>query len=184
MKLLAFAATNHKDSINKQLVKYAASLVSGADVELLDLNDFEMPVYSQDREEQGGIPAEAQQFYRKIGAADALIISFAEHNGSYTAAFKNLFDWTSRIDQKVYQSKPMLLLATSPGPGGAQNVLASATTSAPYFAGEVVGTLSVPSFYERFDQEAGKLNDAELDSKLRDVAVQLAEAASPASALQ
>ena len=65
MKLLAFAATNNSQSINKQLVQYAASLVD-ADVEILDLNDFEMPIYSQDREQQGGIPEQAQTFYKKI----------------------------------------------------------------------------------------------------------------------
>jgi chromate reductase len=179
MKLLAFAATNHKESINKQLVSYAASLISEADIELLDLSDYEMPIYSQDREEQGGIPEAAQQFYKKVGEADAVMIAFAEHNGSYTAAFKNVFDWASRIDQKVYQGKPMLLLATSPGPGGAQNVLASATTSAPFFAGEVLGSISVPSFYENFDSENGQLKNAELDQQIREATEKLAEALSP-----
>lgn len=179
MKLLAFSATNHKESINKQLVSYAASLISEADTELLDLNDYEMPIYSQDREEQGGIPEAAQQFYKKVGEADAVMIAFAEHNGSYTAAFKNVFDWASRIDQKVYQGKPMLLLATSPGPGGAQNVLASATTSAPFFAGEVLGSISVPSFYENFDSEKGQLKSTELDQQIREATEKLAEAFSP-----
>ena len=179
MKLLAFAATNHKESINKQLVSYAASLISEADIELLDLNDYEMPIYSQDREEQGGIPEAAQQFYKKVGEADAVMIAFAEHNGSYTAAFKNVFDWASRIDQKVYQGKPMLLLATSPGPGGAQNVLASATTSAPFFAGEVLGSISVPSFYENFDSEKGQLKSTELDQQIRESTEKLAEVFSP-----
>ncbi|MCV6612556.1 MAG: NAD(P)H-dependent oxidoreductase [Amphritea sp.] len=179
MKLLTFAATNHKESINKQLVSYAASLISEADTELLDLNDYEMPIYSQDREEQGGIPEAAQQFYKKVGEADAVMIAFAEHNGSYTAAFKNIFDWASRIDQKVYQGKPMLLLATSPGPGGAQNVLASATTSAPFFAGEVLGSISVPSFYENFDSEKGQLKSTELDQQIREATEKLVEAFSP-----
>lgn len=179
MKLLAFAATNHKESINKQLVSYVASLISEADIELLDLNDYEMPIYSQDREEQGGIPEAALQFYKKVGEADAVMIAFAEHNGSYTAAFKNVFDWASRIDQKVYQGKPMLLLATSPGPGGAQNVLASATISAPFFSGEVLGSISVPSFYENFDSDKGKLKNTELDQQIREATEKLAEAFSP-----
>ncbi|MGS0726904.1 NADPH-dependent FMN reductase, partial [Shewanella sp. 0m-11] len=114
MKLLAFAASSSTKSINKQLATYAASLVQGAEVEILDINDYEMPLFSQDREEELGHPELAQQFFAKIGEADAIIISFAEHNGSYTAAYKNLFDWTSRIDMKVFQNKPMLLLATSP----------------------------------------------------------------------
>ena len=100
MKVLAFAATNHVQSINKQLVKYASTLID-AEVEILDLNDFDMPIYSQDREQDSGIPEQAQRFFDKIGQADAVVISFAEHNGSYTAAYKNLFDWTSRINMKV-----------------------------------------------------------------------------------
>ncbi|GIU33585.1 NAD(P)H-dependent oxidoreductase [Shewanella schlegeliana] len=167
MKLLAFAASSSSKSINKQLASYAASLVDGADVEILDINDYEMPIFSQDREEELGHPELAQKFFAKIGEADAIIISFAEHNGSYTAAYKNLFDWTSRIDMKVFQNKPMLLLATSPGPGGAASVLAAAAGSAPYFAAEVKATLSVPSFFDNFDMEKQVLRNSELEDKLK-----------------
>ncbi len=168
MKILAFAASNSKQSINKQLVSYAASQIEAADIDIIDINDFEMPIYSADREEASGIPKEAQRFYQKIGEADALLISFAEHNGSYTAAYKNLFDWTSRIDQKVFQSRPMVMLATSPGPGGANNVLTAAKGSAPYFAGDVKASFSLPSFYDNFDSENGTLRDEALDAALKD----------------
>ncbi|CAM4001401.1 NADPH-dependent FMN reductase [Pseudoalteromonas byunsanensis] len=168
MKVLAFAASSSRQSINKQLAMYAASLVEGAQVEVLDLNDFEMPIYSSDRENENGIPTQAQAFYKKIGEADAIIVSFAEHNGSYTAAYKNIFDWTSRISQKVYQDKPMVLLATSPGPGGAQSVLNSANGSAPFFAMDVKGSMSVPSFYDVFDTDKGELADKELKQKLKE----------------
>lgn len=166
MKLLAFAASSSSKSINQQLAAYAASLVDGADVELLDINDYEMPLFSQDREEELGQPEQAQQFFAKLGEADAIIISFAEHNGSYTAAYKNLFDWTSRIDMKVFQNKPMVMLATSPGPGGAATVLAAASGSAPYFAADVKATLSIPSFFDNFDMEAQALRNPELQSAL------------------
>lgn len=61
MNILAFAASSSRKSINKQLVTYAASIlkseiISGAEVEIIDLNDFEMPIYSIDREEENGIP--------------------------------------------------------------------------------------------------------------------------------
>ena len=173
MKLLTFAATNSSKSINKQLVSYASSLVAGADVELIDLNDYELPIYSDVQEDKLGQPDKAKAFFNKIGEADAIIISFAEHNGSYTAAYKNLFDWASRIDQKVFQNKPMVMLSTSPGPGGAKNVLAAATGSAPYFAGDLKGSLSIPSFFNSFDVEQGKISDSELDAALRDVVAQL-----------
>jgi NAD(P)H-dependent FMN reductase len=166
MKVLAFAASNSKNSINKQLATYTANLVENSEVEILDINDYEMPIFSEDREKELGHPEQAQAFYKKLGEADAIIISFAEHNGSYTAAYKNLFDWTSRIDMKVFQNKPMLMLATSPGPGGAGSVLAAASGSAPYFAADVKASISIPSFYDNFDVETGKLTNPELIDKL------------------
>jgi len=169
MKLLAFAASNSSKSINKQLATYAALQVrhdDGIEVEILDINDYEMPLFSEDKEAQLGQPQQAKDFYEKLGQADGIIISFAEHNGSYTAAYKNLFDWTSRINQKLFQNKPMVLLATSPGPGGAATVLAAAVGSAPYFAGDVKASLSIPSFYDSFDMEKQQLNNVELQDKL------------------
>lgn len=166
MKLLAFAASNSKKSINRQLVNYAISLMEDVDTEVLDINDYEMPLYSIDREQEFGIPELAQRFYDKIGEADALLISFAEHNSSYTAAFKSLFDWTSRIDGKVYQGKAMIMLATSPGARGASSVLATATASAPRFGGELKASLSIASFYENFDVSSGKISNPEIRSEL------------------
>jgi NAD(P)H-dependent FMN reductase len=167
MKLLAFAASSSSTSINKQLASYAASLVTDADIEILDLNDFEMPMFSEDKERELGQPEQAKNFFAKLGQADAIIISFAEHNGTYTAAYKNIFDWTSRIEQKVFQNKPMVLLATSPGPGGAASVLTAARVSAPYFSGDVKATLSIPSFYDNFDSDNKVLSNKELDQALK-----------------
>jgi NAD(P)H-dependent FMN reductase len=166
MKILAFAASNSRSSINKSLVTYASSLIENAQVDVIDLNDYEMPIYSSDRENESGIPQLAHDFYNKISAADAVMISFAEHNGSYTAAYKNLFDWTSRIDTKVYQGKPAVLLATSPGAGGAGNVLAAAKGSAPYFGLEVKADLSVAKFYDEFDMEKGELKTSAMKDQL------------------
>ena len=166
MKLLAFAASNSKKSINKQLVTYAASLLKGADVEVLDLNDYELPLFSVDKEEELGHPALAKAFLAKIAACDALIISFAEHNGTYSVAYKNLFDWCSRAGGKVFQNKPLVLLATSPGARGGASVLAAATNSMPFFAGQVMATLSIPSFFDNFDLEQGVLKNEDLKQQL------------------
>lgn len=178
MKLLAFAASNSKQSINKQLVKFATSLIDKADVEMLDINDYEMPIYSADREAEDGVPDLAHTFYKKIGSADALLISYAEHNGSYTAAYKNLYDWTSRIDMKVFQGKPMALLAASPGPGGASNVLAAAKASAPHFGGQVTADLSIPRFCDNFDVTSGQLTNVDLQAKLETALATLLESTS------
>jgi len=173
MKVLAFAASSSKNSINKQLANFVATQIPQAQIELLDINDYEMPLFSEDREKELGQPDLAKDFYHKLGEADFIVIAFAEHNGSYTAAYKNLFDWTSRIDMKVYQDKPMIMLATSPGPGGAASVLAAAQGSAPFFGANVKGAISVSSFYDNFDLESGQLTNKDLLEKLQDIITNL-----------
>lgn len=167
MKILAFAASSSSQSINKKLATYAAKLLANVEVEILDLNDFEIPLFSQDKEAEIGKPELAIKFLSKIGNSDAIIISFAEHNGSYSAAYKNLFDWCSRINPKVYQNKPMILLSTSPGPRGGSTVLATAKTSIPFFDGDVKGSFSLPNFYDNFDLNTNEVTDTGLASALK-----------------
>ncbi len=172
MKILAFAASNSRQSINGKLVRYvlqrATALASNPETKVLDLNDYEMPIYSIDRETEDGIPERAQRFYAELGAADAIIISFAEHNGAYTAAYKNVFDWASRIDMKVFQGKPVLAFSTSPGQRGGATVLGTVTKAAPVFGAELIGSLSVGSFGERFDSESGLPADADLAQQIEE----------------
>ena len=172
MKILAFAATTSTTSINRQLIDYATrlledGLVDDVEVEHIDLNDYEMPIYSIDRQNESGIPQAAHDFFDKIGRADAVLISFAEHNGFYTAAYKNLFDWASRIDMRVYQDKPAVLFSTSIGPGGGANVLNTAVMSGQFFGYDVTASLAIPSFHENFDADTGSLNNDELDEQFR-----------------
>ncbi len=186
MKILAFAATSSKNSINKKLIGYASRLLEedlGLDaiVETIDLNDYEMPIYSVDRQEEGGIPEAAQHFFDRISAADAVLISFAEHNGHYTAAYKNLFDWTSRIDMRVYQDKPTVMLSTSPGGGGGVRALDAALASAPFFGNDVKASMSIPGFTDNFDSASGRLIDPELDARLRATLSALDRQPSPVS---
>jgi len=165
-KILAFGASNSSTSINQQLAKYASGLFKKADVELLDLNDYEMPIYSIDREKKDGFPQLAHDFYSKIGDADFIVISFAEYNGAYTTAFKNIFDWMSRINGKTFQEKPMLLLATSPGTRGGSSVLKIACDRFPRQAGIVKGSFSLPSFNDNFDTEKGIISNKDLNDEL------------------
>ncbi|MFY7738982.1 MAG: NADPH-dependent FMN reductase [Flavobacterium sp.] len=158
-KIIAFGASSSKTSINKQLATYAANQFQNASVEVLDLNEFEMPIYSVDKEKDNGIPQLAQDFYAKLGTADAIVISFAEHNGAYSAAFKNIFDWTSRINAKTFQEKPMLLLSTSPGPRGGSSVLEIAKNRFPFQGAVVKGSFYLPNFNDNFDAEKGITNE-------------------------
>ncbi len=158
-KIIAFAGSSSKTSINKQLVTYAANQFENASVEVLDLNDYEMPVFSVDKQKEHGIHQLATDFYEKIGSADLIVISFAEHNGNYSTAFKNVLDWTSRINAKTFQEKEMLLLATSPGARGGSSVLDIATKRFPFQGGIVKGSFSLPSFNDNFDTEKGITNE-------------------------
>ena len=170
MRVLAFAATISRHSINRQLLDYAARLLEDEHdvrVDFLDLNDYEMPIYSTDRQNENGIPAEAHDFFERIGAADALLISFAEHNGFYTAAYKNVFDWASRIDMRVFQDKPTVMLSTSPGRNGGANVLRTAVESGVFFGNDVLASLAIPSFTRNFDAATGRIIDPDLDAALR-----------------
>jgi chromate reductase len=176
--ILVFAASNSRASINKRLAVHAGSVLKDeleapVFIDVLDLNDFEMPIYSPEREKEDGVPQLAQDFYARIGAADGLIISYAEHNGQYSAAFKNIFDWCSRINVKVFQDKPQVVLSTSPGKGGGANVLGVALGAAPYFGADIKGSLSVGPFGEHFDVDAERLVTPELVSALREALSEL-----------
>ena len=180
MKLLGIPASNSSRSINAQLVSLALEwtsdmLPSKPETEIMDLNAFEMPIYSSDREDAGGVPPQAQAFLDTIGSADALVMSFAEHNGSYTAAFKNTFDWASRVNGKVYQDKPVIMMATSPGQRGGASVLTAASTGAPFFGADLVGTFSLPSFQNTFDGANRSLTDDQKAAELRDLLKQLVQ---------
>ena len=167
-KIIAFGASSSKNSINKQLATFAANQFQNASVEILDLNDYEMPIFSVDKQAENGIHPLAHDFYAKIGSADLIVISFAEHNGNFSSAFKNILDWTSRINAKTFQEKPMLLLATSPGARGGSSVLDIATKRFPFQGGIVKGSFSLPSFNDNFDAEKGITNE-ELKNQLLEI---------------
>lgn len=169
MKILAIAGSNSEVSINKQLLAYAATLFEGNnEVEIVDMNEFDMPIYKHEREVANGIPQEAHNFVAKIDAADVLLVALGEHNGTYSTAFKNVFDWASRIkDGTVFAGKPMLLMSTSPGGRGGAGVLEAAAKRFPYHGGNIVDTYSLPFFFDKFDAEKVQITDKEKANELR-----------------
>lgn len=164
MKLLAFGASTSSTSINRQLANFAANQVADAEVTDLDLSQFSLPIYSSDEEEANGIPADARAFKDLITSHDGIVVSLAEHNGSYAAAFKNLYDWVSRIDQSVWADKPMLLLSTSPGGRGGMTVMEAAKATFPRMGADLKASFSLPSFYDNFSPEG--IADAGLADQL------------------
>jgi NAD(P)H-dependent FMN reductase len=168
-KIIAFGASNSRNSINKTLAKYAGNQLRDTEVKLLDLNDFEMPIFSIDRENEDGIHELAYQFKQEIIDGDGIIISLAEHNGAYSAAFKNIYDWVSRIDGDVWNSKPLFLMATSPGARGGKSVLEMAYNRFHRGYKNIIVTFSLPTFAQNFSIEKGILDEllkTEFDAKL------------------
>jgi NAD(P)H-dependent FMN reductase len=164
-KIVAFAGSNSKTSINKQLAGYAASLVENATFDVADLNDYLLPIFSLEMEAEG-FPKAANDFNDLLSASDGFVVSLAEHNGSYTAAFKNIFDWVSRIDRKVFKDKPLLLMASSPGGRGGASVLETAAGTFPHLGANVIAKFSLPNFYDNFKD--GALVNSELKESLNE----------------
>ena len=114
--------------------------------------------FSEDYEKENGIPKQAYKFKKELSASLGIIISFAEHNGSYTAAFKNIFDWISRIEKIVWYNKPMFLLSTSDGSRGGISVLKTAYERISRGNPNSIPTFSLPNFHQNFDIESGIIN--------------------------
>lgn len=160
IRITAFAGSSSKNSINRQLVNFTLSQFKDVQIELLDLNDFEMPIFSVDREKDG-YPEQAHRFRKYMENSDGIICSMAEHNRTYTVAFKNILDWCSRIDMNVFAGKPMLLMSTSNGGYGGGNVMNAAKSFFPRAGANVVETFSLPAFKDNL------VNDDMVDSALK-----------------
>ncbi|TGD59407.1 NADPH-dependent FMN reductase [Flavobacterium humi] len=169
MKIIAFGGSNSKHSINKKLATYVSHLFQDYEVEVLDLNDFALPLFSVDLEKEIGQPQLAKDFLDKIGSADLLVVSMAENNGNYSAAFKNLFDWASRQNKEVFQQKTMLLMATSPGGRGGASVLEIAKTAFPRYGANIKAVFSLPNFNDNFDIQHTIISNPELDHQIKEI---------------
>ena len=160
-RIIALGASNSRNSINKKFANWAAHKVDDAEVELIDLNNYEMPLYSPDMEKESGIPEVVRTLQVKLDSADGFVISLAEHNGNYTAAFKNVQDWLSRVERAIWGNKPTFLMAATPGKMGGKSVLNIAKASFPYMGARVVADFSLGEFYKNFNERAGII-DTEL----------------------
>ena len=125
-----------------------------------------LPMYGVDFEAENDIPLGVKRLDEILNTADAFIISLAEHNGSYTAVFKNVIDWLSRVHMKIWRDKPMLLMATSPGGRGGATVLQSASDYFPFLGAKIIATYSLPSFYDNFRE--GKVIEENFRKELED----------------
>lgn len=166
-KIIAFTGSNSETSINDQLLHYALSFIKQSEVNYIDLKPLEVPIYSDNFEKSNGIPEDIQALKAKIDKADALIVAVNEHNGAMSAFFKNITDWLSRSDSNYLQNKPIFLMSTSPGKGGAKSSLEYTIKNFNKFGGNVIHHFSLPSFGENFvKQNLNKKYKADLESLL------------------
>jgi len=163
--IVTLSGSSSKNSINKMLAEYAGGLVKNVTLTKVDLNDFDIPLFSVDVENGQGFSKGVLALNEIIEKADGFVISLAEHNGAYSTAFKNVFDWLSRIEGKVWRNKPMLLMSTSPGIRGGQSVLNIALDRFPFNGGNIIGSMPFPSFNENFKE--GEIVNAHLKANLQ-----------------
>lgn len=129
-KILAFAGSLRRDSWNRKLIQVAAEATraAGAEVTLIDLADYPLPLMDEDLEARDGLPANAQRLKALFKAHDALLIASPEYNSSLPPLLKNTLDWVSREWQGEsglvpYAGKVAALLAASPGAFGGMRML-------------------------------------------------------------
>lgn len=121
-KILAFAGSLRTESFNKKLIRIAVAgaKAAGAEVTLIDLRDFPLPLYDGDLEASSGIPEPGRRLKELFHAHQGLLISAPEYNSSITGVLKNAIDWVSRsapgeAPLACYANKVAALMSASPG---------------------------------------------------------------------
>jgi chromate reductase, NAD(P)H dehydrogenase (quinone) len=184
MKILAFAASLRERSLNRKLLALAADVAraEGAEVDLAEFREFEMPIYDGDLDARAGLPRGAAALKRRIEAADAILIAAPEYNYSIAGPLKNAIDWVSRARPMPWRGRSVYLMSAAPSPMGGIRGLWQ--TRIPL---EGCGALVFPDMFalphadQAFD-DGGGLRDAALAERLtREVVgfVRLAEAIAP-----
>ncbi len=151
-KIITFTGSNNPNSIHKKLLQSVLRKFPNQNIELIDLKDFDVPIYSQ-YIEQKGIPNPIKKLFQLFTEADAFIIASPEHNGLPSAFLKNTIDWLSRIDQRFLGDKPVLLVSTSPGPAGGKTHLQILEKLTLIWGALFVEKYALGSFYQNFNQD-------------------------------
>jgi NAD(P)H-dependent FMN reductase len=121
----AFAGSLRRESFAKKLVPIAAKGArdAGAEVTLIDLKDFPLPLFDQDLEAEQGMPENGKKLKQLFIDHDGLLIASPECNSSIPAVLKNAIDWVSRPapgepSLVAFRSKVAALMSASPGAVG------------------------------------------------------------------
>lgn len=181
-KILAFSGSLRAGSFNQKLVSIAAegAREAGAEVTVISLKDYPMPLYDQDLEDASGKPEKAKELKKLFLEHDALLIASPEYNSMISAAMKNALDWVSRADSadepmlSAFLGKTAAILSASPGGYGGARSLGFLR---PFLENIKVTVIedqySLPNAHEAFDAE-GNLKDSEIEAKVKGIGQALA----------
>lgn len=180
IKVLAFSGSTRAGSLNQAIVENAAEAArqAGAEVTVINLADYAMPIFNQDEEDEFGIPERAQAFKQLLIDHDALLIASPEYNSSYPAILKNAIDWASRKsgDEAMlaaYKGKVVGLMAASAGALGGMRVLVVLRMLMQNLMCVVAPLqLSVAKATDKLDDN-GKLSDETTQKQLSNLAAQV-----------
>lgn len=183
-KILAFAGSARRDSFNKKLVAFAAEKAreAGADVTVVDLADYPMPIYNGDYEEEHGYPGTSEKLYDMMKSHDGLLISCPEYNSSISPLLKNTIDWVSRPRQgdkplAAFTGKTAALLAASPGALGGLRGLVHVRSILGNIGVHVIPSQAAVSNAGQMFDDSGTLTDAKTADRVATVVQQLVETA-------
>ncbi len=165
-RILAFAGSARKESFNARLVRIAAegARSAGADVTVLDLSDYPLPLFDQDLEQEQGMPENAAKVKQLFLDHDGLLIASPEYNSSITPLLKNTIDWVSRPAEgesplAAYRGKVAALMSASPGGlGGLRGLVHVRSILSSIGVIVLPDQIAVSRAFEAFDDE-GQLKD-------------------------
>ncbi|OUS23428.1 FMN reductase [Thalassotalea sp. 42_200_T64] len=173
-KILAFSGSARKGSFNQQLVSIAArgAEAAGAEVTVINLVDFPMPIFNQDLESEQGMPENGQKFKTLLTEHDGLLIASPEHNSSYSSLLKNAIDWASRatsadeVPLSAFQGKYATIMAASPGGlGGLRGLVTLRMLLANIGVTVLPKQIAISQAFSAFEQ--GKLVDETKHNEVR-----------------
>ena len=166
--IIAFTGSTNPDSINEKLLIAAINKFPEKSVQLIQLTDHDIPIYSQKIEEGDGIPKAIKELFQLFTKADGFIIASPEHNGLISSFLKNIIDWLSRIDQNFFGDKPVMLMSTSPGEMGGSSHLQILKNLIPRWGGNLSSIYSLGDFNNKFDVDSLSISDKSEDLKLNE----------------
>jgi NAD(P)H-dependent FMN reductase len=181
-KILAFAGSARKGSLNKMALAVAVqgAKEAGAEVTVVDLRDYPMPIMDEDLEAAEGIPAKAKELRALFSQHHGLLLACPEYNSSITPLLKNTIDWVSRPDEdgsglRFFSDKTAALISASGGALGGLRGLVHVRAILGNIGVHVLPKQLAVSGATKVFGEDGSIQDADREKQLKDIGATLAK---------